>query len=65
MVDRSAGSDNSEIDNDNDPEAEHWIAVDGAYWRRPEGPDSSYKVRSAVFIFILKNEIIVHAFIHS
>lgn len=28
-----------------DPEAEHWVAVKGAYWRRPEGPDSSYKFR--------------------
>lgn len=32
---------NSEVD----PEAEHWVAVEGAYWRRPEGPDSSYKYR--------------------
>eukprot|EP00536_Pseudo-nitzschia_multiseries_P014255 jgi/Psemu1/214198/e_gw1.678.35.1 len=32
-------------DPDADPEAEHWIAVDGAYWRRPEGPNSSYKYR--------------------
>lgn len=30
---------------DKDPEAEHWIAVDGAYWREPEGPGSSYKYR--------------------
>lgn len=28
-----------------DPEAEHWVAVEGAYWRRPEGPSSSYKLR--------------------
>ncbi len=28
-----------------DPEAEHWVAVDGAYWREPEGPGSSYKFR--------------------
>lgn len=28
-----------------DPEAEHWVAVQGAYWRRPEGPNSSYKYR--------------------
>jgi hypothetical protein len=50
MVDKSAlaakngehGGDDTEIDND--PEAEHWIVTDGAYWRRPEGPDSSYKV---------------------
>lgn len=28
-----------------DPEATHWIAVPGAYWRRPEGPSSSYKHR--------------------
>ena len=41
MVDKSSVVD-TKIDND--PEAEHWIAVDGAYWRRPEGPDSSYKV---------------------
>jgi sulfatase modifying factor 1 len=30
---------------DADPEAEHWVAVDGAYWREPEGPGSSYKFR--------------------
>jgi sulfatase modifying factor 1 len=30
---------------DTDPEAEHWVTIDGAYWRRPEGPDSSYKFR--------------------
>lgn len=30
---------------DKDPDAEHWIAVDGAYWREPEGPGSSYKYR--------------------
>ena len=28
-----------------DPEAEHWVAVQGAYWRQPEGPGSSYKFR--------------------
>eukprot|EP00934_Nitzschia_sp_Nitz4_P005003 Nitzschia sp. Nitz4//scaffold167_size49223//25088//26515//NITZ4_007036-RA/size49223-processed-gene-0.23-mRNA-1//1//CDS//3329538278//4993//frame0 len=28
-----------------DPEAEHWVAVPGAYWRRPEGPESTYKFR--------------------
>lgn len=28
-----------------DPEAEFWIAVRGAYWREPEGPESSYKMR--------------------
>ncbi|KAL7577798.1 hypothetical protein ACA910_010553 [Epithemia clementina (nom. ined.)] len=28
-----------------DPEAEHWVAVEGAYWRQPEGPGSSYKYR--------------------
>lgn len=28
-----------------DPEAEYWVAVDGAYWREPEGPGSSYKFR--------------------
>jgi len=28
-----------------DPQAEHWVAVEGAYWRRPEGRDSSYKYR--------------------
>lgn len=28
-----------------DPEAEHWVAVEGAYWRQPEGPQSSYKYR--------------------
>ena len=30
---------------ENDPEAPHWVAVPGAYWRRPEGPKSSYKYR--------------------
>lgn len=30
---------------DVDPEAEDWVAVDGAYWRAPEGPGSSYKFR--------------------
>jgi sulfatase modifying factor 1 len=33
--------DNSEVD----PDAEDWVAVEGAYWRRPEGPASSYKYR--------------------
>lgn len=28
-----------------DPQAEHWVAVEGAYWRRPEGPSSTYKLR--------------------
>ena len=28
-----------------DPEAPDWVAVEGAYWRRPEGPSSSYKFR--------------------
>ena len=28
-----------------DPEAPDWVAVEGAYWRRPEGPHSSYKFR--------------------
>lgn len=28
-----------------DPEAEHWMAVKGAYWRQPEGPSSTYKHR--------------------
>lgn len=28
-----------------DPDAPHWSAVPGAYWRRPEGPKSSYKYR--------------------
>jgi len=32
-------------EHDTDPEAEHWVAVDGAYWREPEGPGSSYKYR--------------------
>merc|ERR1711934_237996 len=27
------------------PNAEHWIAVQGAWWRQPEGPDSSIKGR--------------------
>mmetsp|Transcript_1617 Transcript_1617/g.4710 ORF Transcript_1617/g.4710 Transcript_1617/m.4710 type:complete len:541 (-) Transcript_1617:224-1846(-) len=30
---------------DVDPEAEDWVAVDGAYWRAPEGPGTSYKYR--------------------
>jgi sulfatase modifying factor 1 len=28
-----------------DPDAPDWIAVEGAYWRRPEGTESSYKWR--------------------
>ena len=32
-------------DSEVDPEAEHWVAVEGAYWRQPEGPGSSYKYR--------------------
>jgi formylglycine-generating enzyme required for sulfatase activity len=28
-----------------DPQAEDWVAVDGAYWRAPEGPGTSYKYR--------------------
>lgn len=32
-------------DAERDPEAEHWIATTGAYWRRPEGPETSYKYR--------------------
>jgi formylglycine-generating enzyme len=28
-----------------DPEAPFWVAVPGAYWRRPEGPHSTYKYR--------------------
>jgi len=28
-----------------DPVADSWVALEGAYWRRPEGPDSSYKYR--------------------
>ncbi len=32
-------------EHDADPEAEEWVAVDGAYWREPEGPGSSYKYR--------------------
>ena len=34
-----------EDDKEVDPEAEHWVAVEGAYWRQPEGPGSSYKFR--------------------
>lgn len=30
---------------DVDPEAEDWVAIDGAYWRAPEGPGTSYKYR--------------------
>ena len=36
----------SNDEDENDPEAQHWISVDGAYWRRPEGPNSSYKVNN-------------------
>ena len=32
-------------DAETDPEAEHWKAVQGAYWKQPEGPGSSYKHR--------------------
>ena len=38
-------SSSSEPYNEVDPEAEHWVAVEGAHWRRPEGPQSSYKLR--------------------
>mmetsp|Transcript_19802 Transcript_19802/g.27838 ORF Transcript_19802/g.27838 Transcript_19802/m.27838 type:complete len:494 (+) Transcript_19802:1039-2520(+) len=30
---------------DVDPDATHWAAIDGAYWRHPEGPNTSYKYR--------------------
>ena len=30
---------------DVDPGAENWVALDGAHWRMPEGPGSSYKNR--------------------
>jgi sulfatase modifying factor 1 len=33
--------DNAEVD----PDAEDWVAVEGAYWRSPEGPSSTYKYR--------------------
>lgn len=42
MVDLSSPT---SIPYENDPEAAAWVAVDGAYWRRPEGPNSSYKFR--------------------
>jgi len=42
MVDLSSPT---SIPYENDPEAPAWVAVDGAYWRRPEGPNSSYKFR--------------------
>tara|TARA_B110001452_G_C14833044_1_gene290889 strand:+ start:204 stop:332 length:129 start_codon:yes stop_codon:yes gene_type:complete len=42
MVDLSSPT---SIPYENDPEAAAWVAVDGAYWRRPEGPNSSYKVK--------------------
>ena len=29
------------------PNAEHWLAVVGAWWRQPEGPDSTIKGREA------------------
>ena len=44
MVDKASLGENGQEYIENDPEAEHWIAIDGAYWRRPEGPNSSYKV---------------------
>lgn len=28
-----------------DPHADSWVVVPGAYWRQPEGPNSSYKMR--------------------
>ena len=34
-----------EAELERDPDAEHWVAVPGAYWRQPEGPRSSYKHR--------------------
>lgn len=38
---------NSELlkEADVDPQAEDWVVVNGAYWRAPEGPGSSYKYR--------------------
>lgn len=30
---------------DVDPDAKDWVVVDGAYWRAPEGPGSSYNYR--------------------
>ncbi|KAG7343026.1 sulfatase-modifying factor [Nitzschia inconspicua] len=44
MVDPSTRSDN-DLNHEADPDAEHWVAVAGAYWRQPEGPKSSYKYR--------------------
>jgi formylglycine-generating enzyme len=44
MVDPTTRSDN-DLDHEVDPEANHWVAVEGAYWRQPEGPKSSYKYR--------------------
>jgi formylglycine-generating enzyme len=44
MVDPTTRSPNDH-DHEADPEAEHWVAVEGAYWRQPEGPQSSYKYR--------------------
>ena len=39
----------TKIENDTsvqrDPEAEHWVTIDRAYWKQPEGPGSSYKYR--------------------
>jgi formylglycine-generating enzyme required for sulfatase activity len=32
-------------DTEVDPDAPHWVAVPGAYWRQPEGPGSSYALR--------------------
>jgi formylglycine-generating enzyme len=32
-------------DIETDPDAPHWIAMPGAYWRQPEGSSSSYKYR--------------------
>lgn len=32
-------------ESDVDPEAENWVAIEGAFWKRPEGPATSYKYR--------------------
>jgi formylglycine-generating enzyme required for sulfatase activity len=46
MVDPETRAEMQQDDeHETDPEAEHWVAVKGAYWRRPEGPKSSYKYR--------------------
>ena len=39
--------------------ATHWIGVKGAFWRRPEGPESSIKLRETHPVSITKSKLSV------